>query len=38
MNAEYSMYSEREQFVKPDHISDEEWFAIDLSDPLMMVC
>lgn len=23
---------------KPAHVSDEEWFAIDLNDPLMMVC
>jgi len=27
-----------EQFVKPAHVSNEEWYAIDLNDPLMMVC
>ncbi|GEM_PF-5502984 len=25
-------------FVKPVGMTDEEWYAIDLSDPLMMVC
>lgn len=34
MNADKSI----DQFAKPEHMSDEEWYAIDLSDPLMMVC
>jgi hypothetical protein len=24
--------------AKPVHVSEEEWYAIDLNDPLMMVC
>lgn len=24
--------------VKPTELTVEEWFAIDLNDPLMMVC
>lgn len=27
-----------EMFSKPEAMSDEEWYAIDLNDPLMMVC
>jgi hypothetical protein len=27
-----------ETFSKPEGISEAEWYAIDLSDPLMMVC
>lgn len=38
MNAEKIQYNYIDQFEKPDHISDEEWYAIDLNDPLMMVC
>lgn len=25
-------------FDKPANVSDDVWFAIDLNDPLMMVC
>jgi len=24
--------------IKPTHLTEDEWFAIDLHDPLMMVC
>jgi hypothetical protein len=27
-----------EIYAKPENVSEEEWFAIDISDPLMMVC
>lgn len=26
------------QFTKPVDVTEEEWFAIDLNDPLMWVC
>jgi len=38
MNVEKIKYNNVVQFQKPEHVSDEEWYAIDLSDPLMMVC
>jgi hypothetical protein len=25
-------------FLKPEDMSDEEWYTIDMNDPLMMVC
>jgi hypothetical protein len=25
-------------YAKPVNVSEEEWYAIDLNDPLMMVC
>lgn len=25
-------------FKKPENVSEEEWFALDLNDPLMAVC
>jgi hypothetical protein len=28
----------QELFVKPAGMADEEWYAIDLNDPLMQVC
>jgi hypothetical protein len=35
MNAEITAC---EIFSKPETMTDEAWYAIDLSDPLMMVC
>ena len=29
---------QNENLAKPSNVSDDEWFAIDLNDPLMWVC
>lgn len=34
MNAEHYINN----FEKPETMSDEEWYAIDFTDPLMWVC
>ena len=27
-----------DMYQKPENVSDEDWYALDLSDPLMAVC
>lgn len=29
---------QNDQYAKPEHLTDEEWYAIDINDPLMRVC
>lgn len=35
---DYSDNTNTNGFAKPDNVLAEEWFALDLSDPLMAVC
>lgn len=31
-------YNNQNNFSKPADINDDDWLALDLSDPLLMVC
>lgn len=38
MNASLNTCCTVDIFEKPDNVSEQEWYAIDMSDPLMAVC